>query len=104
MQNLVVVTDDIALPLAKLRLRLKGSDGGHNGLKDIALQMNTQEFARLRFGVGNDFSKGNQADFVLGKWLPEEEILLKPAIEKSVQALQQVFSLGVEKAMNTVNA
>jgi PTH1 family peptidyl-tRNA hydrolase len=104
MQNLVVVTDDIALPLAKLRLRLKGSDGGHNGLKDIALQMNTQEFARLRFGVGNDFSKGNQADFVLGKWLSEEEILLKPAIEKSVQALQQVFSLGVEKAMNTVNA
>ena len=71
LENLVVITDDIALPFGKLRMKGKGSDGGHNGLKDIQATLKTQEYARLRFGVGSNFHKGRQSDYVLGKWTKE---------------------------------
>ena len=73
LSNLFVVVDDLALPFGTIRLRGKGSDGGHNGLKNINQLLGTQDYARLRFGIGNEFPKGKQVDYVLGEWSPEEE-------------------------------
>lgn len=90
-KRLLVITDDIALPFGALRLRGKGSDGGHNGLKDIQAVLGTSDYARLKFGVGNDFPKGRQADHVLSDWNSEEEEELKRRIE---QAGKMVFAFG----------
>src|SRR5690606_42086682 len=73
-ENILVITDDLALPLAKLRIKAKGSDGGHNGLKSINEVLGTTDYPRLRFGIGNNFPKGRQADYVLGRWKSTEEI------------------------------
>jgi PTH1 family peptidyl-tRNA hydrolase len=101
-QSLTVV-DEVALPLSKLRIRSSGSDGGHNGLKNIIEELNTVHFPRLRFGIGNHFPKGMQADFVLGKWLKEEEPLVKFKIEKAVEAIEIFAVQGINAAMNGVN-
>ncbi len=82
LENILVVVDDLALPLSKLRLRSGGSDAGHNGLRDIQTILATTEYPKLRFGIGNTFSKGRQVEFVLGKWTPQEEPLVKLKIEK----------------------
>jgi PTH1 family peptidyl-tRNA hydrolase len=101
-QSLTIV-DEVALPLSKLRIRNSGSDGGHNGLKSIIEELSTVNFPRLRFGIGNQFPKGMQADFVLGKWMREEEPLVKLKIEKAVEAIEIFATQGINTAMNLVN-
>lgn len=101
--NLMVILDDLALPLTKLRIRPGGSDAGHNGLKSIQESLQTTEYSRIRFGIGNDYPKGMQAEFVLSKWKKEEEPLVKLKIYKSVEAIEMFASQGIAKAMNEVN-
>jgi PTH1 family peptidyl-tRNA hydrolase len=100
---LLVLTDDVALPFGKIRIRAKGSDGGHNGLKHINETLQTQEFARLRFGVGNHFSKGNLADYVLSRWSEEEEKKLPERIDLAIEAIKCFGTLGIERTMNYFN-
>jgi PTH1 family peptidyl-tRNA hydrolase len=102
-ENLVVITDDIALPFGKLRMKGKGSDGGHNGLKDIQTTLNTQEYARLRFGVGSDFAKGRQADYVLGKWTKEENLDLPTRIDVATEFIKSFTTIGLEMTMTNWN-
>lgn len=103
LEKMLVIYDDTALPLSKLRLRPGGSDGGHNGLKSLQETLNTKEYPKLRFGIGNDYPKGHQSDFVLGKWKKEEEPLVKLKIEKCVGAIE-IFALqGITEAMNQIN-
>jgi PTH1 family peptidyl-tRNA hydrolase len=101
--NLLVVLDDIALPLNKLRLRPGGSDAGHNGLKSVQEVLGTIDYPRLRFGIGNNYPKGMQADFVLGKWFESEIPLVKLKIEKSVELLESFINAGIEQTMNFYN-
>jgi peptidyl-tRNA hydrolase, PTH1 family len=102
-ENILVVADDLALPLGSLRLRAKGSDGGHNGLISIIEAIGTIDFARLRMGIGNDFAKGYQVDYVLGRWTGEEEKILLPEISRSVEIIKSFVLIGVEKTMNFFN-
>ena len=102
LQNILVIVDDIALPLSKLRLRPGGSDAGHNGLKDIQAVLGTVNYPKLRFGIGNDYPKGRQVDFVLGKWTKEEEPMVKLKIEKSVEIIESFSTIGIEQTMNNV--
>lgn len=99
----LTVTDDIALPLGKLRLKMKGSDGGHNGLANIIQCIGSQDFPRLRFGVGNNFPKGRQVDFVLGKWTAQEEETVKNTIDRAVDGIISFMLAGPERTMNVVN-
>ncbi|MFN8291126.1 MAG: aminoacyl-tRNA hydrolase [Chitinophagaceae bacterium] len=103
LSNLLVIVDEIALPLSKLRLRAGGSDAGHNGLKSIQEALGTQEYPRLRFGIGNEYPKGLQAEYVLGKWRTEEEPLVKLKITKSVEVIESFAAQGITTAMNQVN-
>ena len=102
-ENLLVITDDIALPFGVLRMKGKGSDGGHNGLKDIQATLQTQEYTRLRFGVGNDFGKGQQADYVLGEWKPEERAKLEERIEQAKTFVKSFTTLGLNMTMTNLN-
>jgi PTH1 family peptidyl-tRNA hydrolase len=102
-KSLLVVVDDLALPLNKLRLRPAGSDAGHNGLRDIQNTLGTTEYSKLRFGIGNVFPKGKQSDFVLGKWAKEEEPMVKLKIDKAVEVIESFSTAGIEAAMNLVN-
>jgi PTH1 family peptidyl-tRNA hydrolase len=102
-ENLVIITDDIALPFGKLRMKGKGSDGGHNGLKDIQATLNTQEYTRLRFGVGSDFAKGRQADYVLGKWTKEENLDLPTRIDVATEFIKSFTTIGLEMTMTNWN-
>ena len=102
-KNLLVVVDDLALPLNRLRLRPGGSDAGHNGLRDIQNILGTTEYAKLRFGIGNLYPKGKQSDFVLGKWVKEEEPMVKLKIDKAVEVVESFSTAGIEAAMNLVN-
>jgi len=101
--NLLVVTDDISLPLGSLRMRKKGADGGHNGLCDICEVLGHNEFARLRVGIGNEFPKGQQIDYVLGKWTSEEEKTLIPRIETAVEMIISFGTIGIDRTMNAYN-
>lgn len=101
--DILVIVDDIALPLNKLRLRPVGSDAGHNGLKSLQEALGTTEYPRLRFGIGNDYPKGHQADYVLGKWKKSEEPMVKLKIEKSVDTIECFATQGITTAMNQVN-
>ena len=103
LQNVLVVTDDIALPFGKLRLKQSGSDGGHNGLKSIIEVLGTNEFPRLRFGIGGDFPKGRQVEYVLGKWSSEEKKALPEKIEKAVQVVKSFMAAGIERTMSIYN-
>lgn len=102
-EKLLVVVDEVALPLSKIRLRPGGSDAGHNGLKSIHEMLGTTDYPRLRFGIGNDYPKGLQAEFVLSKWKKEEEPLVKFKIEKSVEVIETFAVQGITAAMNEVN-
>lgn len=102
-EQLLVVVDDLALPLSKLRLKPSGSDAGHNGLKSLQEVLGTKDYAKLRFGIGNDYPKGLQADFVLGKWKKEEEELVKLKIGKCVELIEMYATQGITTAMNQVN-
>jgi PTH1 family peptidyl-tRNA hydrolase len=102
-ENILVIVDELALPVTKLRLRPGGSDGGHNGLKSIHESLGTTEYPRLRFGIGNNYPKGLQADYVLGKWRKEEEPLVQYKIGKSVEVIENFAAIGLASAMNLVN-
>lgn len=102
-ENMLVILDDIALPLNKIRIRPVGSDAGHNGLKSIQEILGTTEYPKLRFGIGNDYPKGHQSAFVLGKWKQEEELLVKSKIELSVEAIETFATAGIHTAMNKFN-
>lgn len=102
-QNLLVVLDDIAIPFGTLRIRPKGSDGGHNGLKDIDATLGNNNYPRLRFGVGNDFAKGRQVDYVLGNWGVEEMKQLDDKILNATNAVSSFMFEGLERAMSKYN-
>lgn len=101
--SLLVIVDDLALPLDKIRLKPGGSDAGHNGLKSIQDSLGTVQYAKLRFGIGNDFPKGKQADFVLSKWKSTEENQVSNKIMQCVDAIEVVATQGLEVAMNQFN-
>lgn len=103
LENLLVIVDELALPLNKLRLRPSGSDAGHNGLKDIQAALGTTNYPRLRFGIGNNFAKGRQVDYVLGKWSPEEVPLAKLKIEKCTEVIESFSTVGIAATMNAIN-
>lgn len=103
LENLLVITDDIALPTGALRLRKQGSDGGHNGLISIIEHLETTDFARLRVGIGADFSKGYQVDYVLGRWRSEEEKILTPRVEMAAEIIKNFALIGVDRTMNFYN-
>ncbi|MGD9992486.1 MAG: aminoacyl-tRNA hydrolase [Salinivirgaceae bacterium] len=102
-ENLLVVTDDLALPFGKIRIRAKGSDAGHNGLKSINELLETDQYARLRFGIGNEFSKGQQVDYVLGAWDDEELKQLPERIKMCTEAILAFPTLGIQRTMNFYN-
>lgn len=103
LENVLVITDDIALPFGKLRMKGKGSDGGHNGLKDIQQVLNTGNYARLRFGVGNDFYPGRQADYVLGEWNAEEQNGLNERIAVAKEFIKGFSTIGLAMTMSAWN-
>ena len=103
-ENTLVITDDVSLPLNKMRLRPSGSDGGHNGLKSVEASLASRDYPRLRFGIGNDYPKGLQSDFVLGKWRKEEDLLVKFKIEKAVGVIESFATRGLSLTMNDVNS
>lgn len=104
LKEVLVITDDLALPLGNLRLKSAGSDGGHNGLKSIQETLGTNQFPRLRFGIGNDFGKGQQVNYVLGIWKEEEKPVVEKSIRASAEAIELFIHQGIERAMNTVNS
>lgn len=103
LQNLLVIVDDLALPFGTIRLRGNGSDAGHNGLKNIASELGTQNYARLRFGIGNGFPQGGQVDFVLGKFPPQEAEQLPARLEVAADAVRAYCLSGLSFAMTNFN-
>ena len=103
LENLLVVVDDLAIPFGTLRLRTRGSDAGHNGLKNIAAELGTQNYARLRFGVGNDFARGAQIDFVLGAFPPEERKQLPEVLDRACECVKAFCLSGAGFAMTHFN-
>ena len=102
-ENCLVIADDIALPLDKLRLRASGSAAGHNGLRNIELILQTDQYPRLRFGVGNEFPKGRQVDFVLGKWKSTELPVVKEKILKCIDVIESFAGIGISRTMTLYN-
>ncbi|MEM9680550.1 MAG: aminoacyl-tRNA hydrolase [Bacteroidota bacterium] len=103
LENLLIITDDLNLPFGTLRLKGKGSDGGHNGLKDIQDKLQTSTYNRFRFGISNSFSKGRQIDYVLGEWTEEEAGQLKERLDTSVEAVKSFVLAGLSITMNQYN-
>lgn len=103
LENVLVITDDLNLPFGTLRLKTKGSDGGHNGLKDIQQVLGTTQYARFRFGIGDEFSKGRQVDYVLGKWEEGEQEKLGERLDRSVELIKSFVLAGPARTMNTFN-
>lgn len=103
LENLLVITDDLNLPFGSIRLKTKGSDGGHNGLKDTQDKLNTTKYNRFRFGISDAFSKGRQVDYVLGEWTEEENKTLTERLDKSVELIKSFVLSGVNNTMNTFN-
>lgn len=101
--NVMIILDDLNLPIGKQRLRPSGSDGGHNGLKDIDATLGNNNYVRLRIGIGNDFSKGRQVDFVLGKWSSEEEKILAEVIPYACDTALSFGAIGLAFTMNQFN-
>jgi PTH1 family peptidyl-tRNA hydrolase len=102
-EKLLVVLDDIALPFGRLRLRAKGGSGGHNGLEHINQIIGTHNYARLRFGIGNEFHPGQQVNHVLGEWAPEEKPGLEERIRTAIEIIFSFGSIGLERTMNIYN-
>lgn len=102
-ENLLVVTDDLSLPYGKIRLKPKGSAGGHNGLKNIEQLSGGQNYSRLRFGVGDDFHKGNQVDYVLSPFTQKELDELVLNMDRAIEAIYSFCAIGVERTMNQFN-
>ena len=102
-ENLLIITDDIALPFGTLRLRTKGSDGGHNGLKHIIQTLDSSTFSRIRFGVGSEFSKGKQVDYVLGQWSDEEESEIQKRVDTAIEMVKSFVLAGAAQTMTLFN-
>ncbi len=102
-ENTITVVDDLALPLDKIRVRKAGTHAGHNGLRDIQNILGTDMYPKIRFGIGSNFPKGRQADFVLGKWKPEEIPQVKLKIEKAVEIIESIASIGIDQTMTQYN-
>ncbi len=103
LENLLVVTDDLNLPFGSIRVKIKGSDGGHNGLKDIQNVLQTTKYNRFRFGISNEFSKGSQIDYVLGDWSLDEEKQLPERLEISKKIIESFALAGINITMNSYN-
>ena len=103
LDKVLILVDDLALPLGKVRLRLKGGDAGHNGLKSIHQILGTQEYARLRFGIGDDFPKGYQIDHVLGKWTRQEEEVVNSKLDLCIEMIKSFATIGPERTMTQYN-
>lgn len=102
-EQTLTIVDDLALPLSKIRLRGSGSDAGHNGLKDIQQILGTDKYPKLRFGIGNQFPKGMQVEFVLGRWLPEEEPIVQKKIKSCCSIIESFALAGIAYTMNMAN-
>lgn len=102
-ENVLVITDDLNIAFGTIRIKSKGSDGGHNGLKSIQQLLNTTEYPRFRFGISDDFKKGRQVDYVLGEWTEEEEKLLPERFEKAAEVIDSFVLAGLANTMNTFN-
>ena len=102
-EKVLVVVDDIALPFGKLRLKAKGSAAGHNGLKNIEELTGGQDYARLRFGIGDNFPKGRQIDYVLGRWTQQEIEALPGPMDKAIEMITSFCTIGLEQTMNQFN-
>lgn len=103
LENIFVLVDDLALPVEVLRIRPGGSDAGQNGLKNIQELLGTNQYPRLRFGIGNNYPKGRQVDFVLGKWPKDELPIVQWKLEKCVEIIEGFASIGLERTMNKYN-
>ena len=103
LEHLLVITDDLNLPFGTLRVKTKGSDGGHNGLKDIQTQLGTTKYNRFRFGISDEFSKGRQVDYVLGEWDEEETKKLPERLDKATEVIRSFGTAGINNTMNTFN-
>jgi PTH1 family peptidyl-tRNA hydrolase len=103
LENLLVVLDDLNINFGQVKMKSKGSAGGHNGLKNIELLLNTAEYARLRLGIGDKFSKGRQVNFVLGKWTEKEEELLPKVIKHAAEGVLSFGTIGLGRSMNSYN-
>ena len=104
LENTLTIVDDLALPLSKIRMRGSGSDAGHNGLKDIQLTLGTDQYPKLRFGIGNEFPKGRQVEFVLGRWLPSEIPIVEKKIAGCAEIIESFAAIGLDKTMNMANS
>jgi peptidyl-tRNA hydrolase, PTH1 family len=102
-ENLLVITDDLALPFGSLRMRPAGSSAGHNGITSIIECLNTDKFPRLRFGIGSDFPKGRQVDYVLGRWTNEEEAILPEKLKLAEDFIKSFVTMGIQPTMNALN-
>ncbi|MCQ2139229.1 MAG: aminoacyl-tRNA hydrolase [Bacteroidales bacterium] len=103
MENLLVICDDLNLPFGTLRMRKNGSDGGHNGLKNINELLESQNYARIRMGIGNDFSRGHQVDFVIGELTDEEKEQMGPICDKVIEGIKGFVTIGPDRTMNNLN-
>ena len=103
LENIFVLVDDLNLPFGQLRIRKQGSNGGHNGLGHIQSVLNTPNYARLRFGIGNDYSRGAQINFVLGEWTDEEEKTIQELLPKTTEIIKSFCLQGIDKTMNCYN-
>ncbi len=103
LENLLVLVDDVALPFGTLRVRAKGSPGGHNGLRNISDVLGSNEYARLRFGIGDNFHPGFQVDYVLSDWTNDEQKELPAKIDSCIEIIQSFGTIGVERTMNFFN-
>ncbi len=103
LDRILIVTDELALPITRVRLRGSGSAGGHNGLKSIQDELNTDQYARLRYGVGNQFPRGMQVDYVLAKWPAADIPLLKKKNDKAIEMIESFSTAGLERTMNDYN-
>lgn len=103
LDKVLILVDDLSLPLGKLRMRLKGSDAGHNGLKSIHEILGSQDYVRLRFGIGSDFQRGRQVDYVLGRWSREEEEVVNSKMERCVEIIKAFVTMGANQVMTKYN-
>jgi peptidyl-tRNA hydrolase, PTH1 family len=103
LENILVIVDEVALPLDKLRLRGSGSAGGHNGLKSIQELLGSENYPKLRFGIGNEYPKGMQVDYVLGAWFPEQQALVQKKIGVCVEVIESFVLRGIDATMNEFN-
>lgn len=103
LENLLVITDDLNLPFGSIRIKTKGSDGGHNGLKDTQDKLNTSKYNRFRFGISDAFSKGRQVDYVLGEWTAEEDSKLPERLDQSINIIKSFGTAGITHTMNDFN-